>query len=141
MDECVCWCRCVCAPKIAFFLSHLSRSLADRWGTAVDFTTSFPHSSRFSAFRSMIFHSRSVHSLMLSSHRFLCLPLRLPPRTVPCMIKRGTSLINDFQIDLFTFRCIFIFRCIYSHLFVNFRSSSNMPYFIYHTCSSVKSCE
>ena len=33
-----------------------------------------------------IFHSRPVHSLMLSSHRFLCLPLRLPPWTVPCRI-------------------------------------------------------
>ena len=31
-------------------LSHLSRSLADRWGTTVDLTTSFLHSSRFSAF-------------------------------------------------------------------------------------------
>ena len=51
-----------------FFLSYQSRSLADRWGTTVDFTTSFLHSSRFSAFRSMIFHSRPVHSLMLSSH-------------------------------------------------------------------------
>ena len=64
-------------------LSYLSRSLADRWGTTVDFTTSFLHSSQFSAFRSMIFHSRPVHSLMLSFHRFLCLPLRLPPCTVP----------------------------------------------------------
>ena len=61
------------------FLSYLSRSLADRWGTTADFTTSFLHSSRFSAFRSMMFHSRPIHSLMLSSHRFLCLPLRLPP--------------------------------------------------------------
>ena len=60
-------------------LSYLSRSLVDRWGTTVDFTTSFLHSSRFSAFRSMIFHPRPVRSLMLSSHRFLCLPLRLPP--------------------------------------------------------------
>ena len=58
--------------------SHLSRSLADRWGTTVDFTTSFLHSSWFSAFRSMIFNSRPVHALMLSSHRFLCLPLHLP---------------------------------------------------------------
>ena len=65
-------------------LSYLSRSLADHWGTTVDFTTSFLHSSRFSAFRSMMFHWRPVHSLMLSSHRFLCLPLRLPPWTVPC---------------------------------------------------------
>ena len=51
----------------------------DRWGTTVDFTTSFLHSSQFSAFRSTMFHSRPVHSLMMSSHRFLCLPLRLPP--------------------------------------------------------------
>ena len=65
---------------------HLSRSLADRWGTAVDSTTNFFHSSRFSAFRSKLFHSRPVHSLMLSSHRFLCLPLRLPPCTVPSRI-------------------------------------------------------
>ena len=63
---------------------YLSCSLADHWGTTVDFTTSFLHSSRFSAFHSMIFHSRPVHSLMLSSHCFLCLPLRLPPWTVPC---------------------------------------------------------
>ena len=67
-------------------LSNLSRSLADRWGTTVDFTTSFLHSSRFSAFRSMMCHSRPVQSLMLSSHRFLYLPLRLPPWTVPCRI-------------------------------------------------------
>ena len=60
-------------------LSFLSRSLADRWGTTVDFTTSFLHSLWFSALRSMIFHSKRVHSLMLSSHRFLCLPLRPPP--------------------------------------------------------------
>ena len=57
-----------------------------RWGTTVDFTTSFLHSSWFLAFRSSIFHSRPVHSLMLSSHRFLCLPLCLPPWTVPCRI-------------------------------------------------------
>ena len=65
---------------------RLSRSLADRWGTTVDFTTNFLHSSRFSAFCSMMSHSRSVHFSMLSSHPFLCLPLRLPPCTVPCRI-------------------------------------------------------
>ena len=71
---------------IQIFSSYLSRSLADRWGTTIDFTTSFLHSSRFSAFCSSIFHSRPVHSLILSSHRFLCLPLRLPPWTVPSRI-------------------------------------------------------
>ena len=54
-------------------LSYLPRSLADRWGTTVDFTISFILSSRFSAFRCSIFHSRPVHSLVLSSYRFLCL--------------------------------------------------------------------
>ena len=66
--------------------SYLSHSLADHWGTTVNFTTSFLHSSQFSAFHSMIFHSRPVHSLMLSSHHFLCLPLCHPPWTVPCRI-------------------------------------------------------
>ena len=76
----------VAYSKTDIFLSHLSRSLADRWGTTVDFTTSFLHSVRFTAFRSIMFHGRPVHCLMLSSHRFLCLPLRLPPSTVPCRI-------------------------------------------------------
>ena len=71
---------------IVILSSQVSLSLAGRWGTTVDFTTSFPLSSCFSAFRSMIFHSRPVCSLMLSSHCFLCLPLSLPPWTVPCRI-------------------------------------------------------
>ena len=87
--------------------SYLSRSLADRWGTTVDFTTSFLHSSRFSAFRSMMLHLRPVHSLMLSSHRFLCLPLRLPPWTVPCRIVLASpddrvTCPYHFSLRLFT---------------------------------------
>ena len=58
-------------------LTTRSTRRSDRWGTTIDFTTSFLHSSRFSAFRSCIIHSRPVHSLLLSSPRFLCLP---PPR-------------------------------------------------------------
>ena len=54
------------------------------WGTSGNFTTNFLHSSRFSALCSMMFHSRPVHSLMLSSHCFLCPPLHLPPCTIPC---------------------------------------------------------
>ena len=55
----------------------LSHSLADCLGPTVDSTTNLLHSSLFSAFHSMMFHSRPVHSVMLSSHRFLCRPLRL----------------------------------------------------------------
>ena len=88
-------------------LSYLSRSLADRWGTTVDFTTSFLHSSRFSAFPSVMFHGRPVHSLMLSSHRFLCLPLRLPSWTVPCRIVLASpddrvTCPYHFSLRLFT---------------------------------------
>ena len=92
---------------------HLSRSLTDRWCTTVDFTTSFLHSSRFSAFRSMIFHSRPVHSLMLSSHRFFCLPIRLPPWTVPCRIVLASpddrvTCLYHFSLRLFTGQEVFI---------------------------------
>ena len=68
----------------SYLISHLSRSLVDLWGTTVDFTTSFLHSSRFSAFRSTccIFHPRPIHPVVLSSRCFLCLPLRLPPEDV-----------------------------------------------------------
>ena len=52
--------------SILRILSYLSRSLADSWGTTVDFTISFLHSSRFSAFRRKMFQSRPVHSLMVS---------------------------------------------------------------------------
>ena len=90
-----------------YFLSYLSHSLADHWDTTVDFTTSFLHSSRFLAFHSVIFHSRPVHSLMLSSHRFLCLPLRLPPSTVPCRIVLASpddrvTCPYHFSLRLFT---------------------------------------
>ena len=74
-----------------FILSYLSRSLADCWGTTVDFTTSFLHSTQFLAFRSSIFHSRPVHSVMLSSHHFFCLPLHLAPWTIPYRIVLASS--------------------------------------------------
>ena len=35
----------------SFFLSYLSRSLADRWGATVDFTTSFLHSPPLASLR------------------------------------------------------------------------------------------
>ena len=94
-------------------LSYLSCSLAERWGITVEFTTSFLHSSRFSAFHSMMFHSRPVHSLMLSSHLFLCLPLRPTPWTVPCRIVLASPddcvmCPYHFSLHLFTEVKVFI---------------------------------
>ena len=94
--------------KVELYLHlHLSCSLADYCGTTVDSTTNFLHSSPFSAFSSMMFHSRPVHSLILSSNRFLCLHLRLPPCSVLCRIllagpdNRMTWLYH-FSLHLFT---------------------------------------
>ena len=42
-----------------------------------------PNSSLSSAFLTVSLSPKPVHSQMLSSHRFLCLPLLLPPCTVP----------------------------------------------------------
>ena len=52
-----------------------------RWGTTDDFATSSLHFSLFSTALWDLLNSRPVHSLMLSSHLFLCLPCLLPPFT------------------------------------------------------------
>ena len=57
---------------------HLSLNREGRWGTADDFTTSFLHFSLFSTAPWDMPNSRPVHSLMLSSHLFLCPHCLLP---------------------------------------------------------------
>ena len=63
---------------------HLSLDRGGRWGTTDDFATSFLHFSLFSTALWDLRNSGPVHSLLLSSHLFLCLPCLLPPFTVPC---------------------------------------------------------
>ena len=63
---------------------HQSLNCEGRWGTTDDFATSFLHFSLFSTALWDLPNSRPVHSLMLSSHLFLCPPCLLPPFTVPC---------------------------------------------------------
>ena len=60
------------------FFHYLSLNRDSRWGTADDFATSFLHFSLFSTALWDLANSRPVHSLMLSSHLFLCLPGLLP---------------------------------------------------------------
>ena len=63
---------------------HKSLNREGRWGTTDNFATSFLRFSLFSTALWDLPNSRPVHSLMLSSHLFLCLPCLLPPFTVPC---------------------------------------------------------
>ena len=67
-----------------FTSPHLFLNREGLWGTTDDFTTIFLHFSLFSTARWDLANSRPVHSLMLSSHLFFCLPCLLPPFTVPC---------------------------------------------------------
>ena len=60
--------------------------LVDRWGATDDLATSSLHSSRLSVFLMAAPSDMPVHSGMLSSHLFLCLPRLRPPCTVPCRI-------------------------------------------------------
>ena len=63
---------------------HLVLNHKGCWGSTDDFTTIFLYFSLFSTTLWDLANSRSVNSLMLSSHLFLCLPCFLPPFTVPC---------------------------------------------------------
>ena len=65
---------------------HQSLNREGRWSTTDDFATSFLHFPLFSTALWDLTNSRPVHSLMLSSHLFLCLPCLLPPFTVPCKV-------------------------------------------------------
>ena len=60
--------------------------LVDRWGATDDLATSSLHSSRLSVFLMAAPSVMPVHSGMLSSHLFFCLPRLRPPCTVPSRI-------------------------------------------------------
>ena len=80
----------VCFQSVArrrYWAHHrrrLSLNREGRLGTADNFTTSFLRFSLFSTALWDLVNSRPLHSLMWSSHLFLCLPCPLPPATVPC---------------------------------------------------------
>ena len=68
-----------------FYLSY-SIILEGRRGTTDEFATIPFHLDLFSAALVELAKSIPVHSLILSSHLFFCLPLFLFPFTVPCSI-------------------------------------------------------
>ena len=91
--------------KIILITYHLSLRFGIRRGAAEDLLTTAFHSSLSSAFRKVFLSSSPVHSLMLSSQRFFCLPLLLPPFTVPCMMvlaRPDERVVCPYH---FSFRC------------------------------------
>ena len=78
-----------------------------RWGTTYDFATSFLHFPLFSTALCDLPNSRPVHSLMLSSHLFLCLPCLLPPFTVPCKMVLARTDERETCRSHFSF-CLFM---------------------------------
>ena len=69
-------------PSILFY----PKTLEGRRSTTDEFATIPFHFVLFSAALAELTKSIPVHSLILSSHLFLCLPPFLFPFTVPCMI-------------------------------------------------------
>ena len=67
-------------------LIQSNRSLNDRWTIKDDQATTFLHSSLFSAFQRASANPNPVHSDILSSHLFFCLPFLVPPCTMSCTI-------------------------------------------------------
>ena len=80
---------------------HQSLNREGRWGTTDDFATTFLHFSLFSTALWDLPNSRPVHSLMSSSHLFLCLPCLLPPFTVPCKM----DLARPDERDTLPYHC------------------------------------
>ena len=70
--------------EVSHLWSHLSLNREGRWSTTDDFATSFLQFFLFSTAFWDLAKSRLGHSLMLSSHLFLCLPCLFHPFTVPC---------------------------------------------------------
>ena len=78
---------------------HLILNRKGCWGTTDDFATSFLHCSLFSTALWDLPNSRPVHSLILSSHLFLCLPCPLHPFTVPWKMVFGQTWFGFECID------------------------------------------
>ena len=80
---------------------HQPLNREGRWGTTDDFATSFLHFSLFSTALWDLPNSRPIHSLMSSSHLFLCPPCLLPPFTLPCKM----VLARPDERDAWPYHC------------------------------------
>ena len=79
--ECPRWLRDISSIDVLYL--SIYPTVLGTVGAPHDLATISRHSSRSSALLKASLSSKPVQSRMLYFHRFLCLPLLLPPRTVP----------------------------------------------------------
>ena len=93
---------------------HQSLNREGCWGTTDDFATSLLHFPLFSTALWDLPNSRPVHSLMLSSHLFLCLPCFLPPLKF-----NFVKIFTLFELHACTVQCMcpYFWKCLPANTF------------------------
>ena len=120
---------------------HLSFNRGGRWGTTDDFTTSFIYFSLFSTALWDLANSRPVHSLVLSSHLFFCLPCLLPPFTVPCkmvLARPDEREICPYHFSLRLFMVIRRSSCDPTACWILAQTSSLATWSLYEMCNILR---
>ena len=117
---------------------HQSLNGEGRWGTTDEFATSFLHFPRSPLPSGTCRNSRPVHSLMLSSHLFLCAPCLLPPFTVPCKMVLARPDEREkwpYHCSLRLFTIVKRFPCGPIACWILTRTSSLVTWSLYGMCS------
>ena len=120
---------------------HLSLNREGRWSTTDDFATSLFHFSQFSSAIWDLANSRPVHSLMLSSILFFCLPYVLPPFTVPCKMDLARPDEREtcpYYCSLRLFTIVRRSLCDPIACWILARTSSSVTWSLYEMCSILR---
>ena len=120
---------------------RLSFNRGGRWGTTDDFKTSFLYFSLFSTALWDLANSRPVHSLVVSSHLFFCLPCLLPPFTVPCkmvLARPDEREICPYHFSLRLFTIVRRSSCGPIACWILARTSSLVTWSLYEMCNILR---
>ena len=119
---------------------HLSINREGRWAPQMFHNHFFLHFSLFSTAPWDLANSKPVHSLMLSSHLFLCLPYLLRPFTVPCKMvlarpEERETCPYHFNLRLFTM--VKRSSCVPIACWIMARTSSLVAWSLHGMCSII----
>ena len=129
----------VCRHGHHHYYQFLNR--VGRWGTTDDFATSFLHFSLFFTALWDLPNFRPVHSLMLSTNLFLCLPCRLAHFTVPCkmiLARPDERETWSYHCSLRLFTIVRRSSCGPIARWVLARTSSLVTWSLYEMCSILR---